>query len=94
MINKNAPLLPEEIISRVRKLGVALLLDGVKKAKISIPMDGCMCAEMKPVGTTRLMIGTALTVETEEGDNLPIKYRGLYETPCRLCYGSGRKSLQ
>ncbi|WP_029201502.1 RraA family protein [Oribacterium sp. NK2B42] len=72
MINKNAPLLPEEIISRVRKLGVALLLDGVKKAKISIPMDGCMCAEMKPVGTTRLMIGTALTVETEEGDNLPI----------------------
>ena len=72
MINKNVPLLPEEIINRVKKLNVALILDGVKKAKISIPMDGCMCAEMKPVGTTRLMVGTALTVETEEGDNLPI----------------------
>ncbi len=72
MINNNAPLLPEEIINRVKKLNVALILDGVKKAKISIPMDGCMCAEMKPVGTNRLMVGTALTVETEEGDNLPI----------------------
>lgn len=72
MINKNAPLLPDEILNRVKKLSVALILDGVKKAKISIPMDGCMCAEMKPVGTTRLMAGTALTVETEEGDNLPI----------------------
>jgi regulator of RNase E activity RraA len=72
MINKNASLLSEEIINRVKKLSVTLLLDGVKKAKISIPMDGCMCADMKPVGTTRLMVGTAITVETEEGDNLPI----------------------
>lgn len=72
MINKNAPLLPEEIINRVRKLSTALILDGVKKAKLDIPRDGCMYAEMRPVGTTRLMAGTALTVETENGDNLPI----------------------
>ena len=40
MINKNAPLLPDEILNRVKKLSVALILDGVKKSKISIPMDG------------------------------------------------------
>ena len=72
MINKNAPLLPEEVINRARKLSVALILDGVKKAKLDIPRDGCMYAEMKPIGTTRLMVGTALTVETEGGDNLPL----------------------
>ena len=54
MINKNAPLLPEEVINRARKLSVALILDGVKKAKLDIPRDGCMYAEMKPIGTTRL----------------------------------------
>lgn len=72
MINKNAPLLPEEVIDRARRLSVPLILDGVKKAKLDIPRDGCMYAEMKPVGTTRLMVGTALTVETEDGDNLPL----------------------
>ncbi len=72
MINKNAPLISDDVIRRVKKLNVPLLLDGVKKAKLSIPQDGCMCAEMKAVGTTRLMVGTAMTVETDEGDNLPI----------------------
>ena len=37
MIEKCAPLLSDDVIKRAEKLGVALLLDGVKKAKIDIP---------------------------------------------------------
>ena len=40
MMNPCAPLLSEDIIKRAENLGVALLLDGVKKAKIDIPNGG------------------------------------------------------
>ena len=72
MINACAPLLAEEVINRAENLGVALLLDGIKKAGIDLPNGGCMDAEIMPVDRGMCVVGTALTVETCDGDNFPI----------------------
>ncbi len=72
MRNPSAPLLPEDVIRRCKKLSVALLLDGVKAAKLDIPNEGCMDAQIMPVARGMTVIGTALTVETQGGDNFPI----------------------
>ncbi len=72
MINENAPLLDKSIIDRCKSLNVPLLLDGVKSAGIKIPNDGCMDACINPVERGMKVIGTALTVETGDGDNFPI----------------------
>lgn len=72
MINKCSPLLPQSVIERAGKLGVALLLDGVTAAGINIPNGGCMDAGIMPVGENMAVVGTALTIETCEGDNFPI----------------------
>lgn len=72
MIEKCAPLLPESVIKRAERLNVPLLLDGVKAAKIELPGGGCMCAEISPVDRGMKVVGTAMTVETDGGDNFPI----------------------
>ena len=72
MINPSAPLLDKAIIERCRSLNVPLLLDGVKAAGIDIPNGGCMDAAINPVERGMIVIGTALTVETQDGDNFPI----------------------
>lgn len=72
MINQCAPLLPAETIERAKKLNVPLLLDGVKAAKIDIPNGGCMDMHINPVERGMTVVGTALTVETANGDNFPI----------------------
>jgi regulator of RNase E activity RraA len=72
MINPCEPLLAPEIIERAEKLNVPLLLDGVKAAKIDIPNGGCMEAAVMPVERGMKVVGTAMTVETDNGNNLPI----------------------
>lgn len=72
MIYSCAPLLSESVIDRAEKLNVPLLLDGVKAAKIEIPNGGCMDAQVMPVERGMAVVGTALTVETQNGDNFPI----------------------
>lgn len=72
MICDCAPLLPESMIRRAKNLNVPLLLDGVKAAKIDIPNGGCMDMEINPVERGMTVVGTALTVETDNGDNFPI----------------------
>lgn len=72
MINTCAPLLPDEVIRRAEKLNVPLILDGVKAAKIDIPNGGCMDMEIMPVERGMTVVGTAMTVETANGDNFPI----------------------
>lgn len=72
MIAPCAPLLPEDVIRRAKKLNVPLLLDGVKAAGIDIPNGGCMDASINPVDRGMTVVGTALTIETENGDNFPI----------------------
>jgi len=70
--NKLPSLLPDDVISRARRLNPALLCDGMKD--MGITMDGCMEASIMPVNPKQnmIMVGTALTVDTDLGDNLPI----------------------
>ena len=72
MINPCAPRLSQEIIDRAKKLNVPLILDGVKAAKIDIPNGGCMDMQINPVDRGMTVVGTALTVESSNGDNFPI----------------------
>lgn len=72
MINDCAALLPEEIIARAEKLNVPLLLDGLNASKIDIPGGGCMDMSIVPVERGMKVVGTAMTVETDHGDNFPI----------------------
>ena len=72
MLNPCAPLLSDEIIRRAKNLNVPLLLDGVKAAKVDIPNGGCMDMHINAVERGMTVVGTALTVETDNGDNFPI----------------------
>lgn len=63
-------LLPNDVIERARKLNPALLCDGMKG--MGIANDGCMEAAMMPVNKNIVMVGTAITVSTDDGDNFPI----------------------
>ena len=72
MLNPCAPLLSDEIIRRAKNLNVPLLLDGVKAAKIDSPNGGCMDMHINAVERGMTLVGTALTVETANGDNFPI----------------------
>lgn len=72
MIHPCAPLVSKELLDRAKKLNVPLLLDGLKAAKIDIPNGGCMDMHIGPVERGMTVVGTALTVETSDGDNFPI----------------------
>lgn len=81
MINPCAELVDEKYLERARKLGVALLCDGAKKAKLDLVNCGCMEASIMPVDRGMTMVGTAMTVETANGDNFPIHVAS-YSAPC------------
>ena len=63
-------LIPSDIIERYSKLSSAQLCDGMEG--LGILRNGAMDATILPVDNRMRMIGTASTVETEEGDNFPI----------------------
>ncbi len=63
-------LLSKEIIERISKLSPALLCDGMKGLGVS--RDGCMEPEIMSIDDQKILIGTAYTVDTEDGDNFPI----------------------
>ena len=71
-MGKMPELLPEDVIERAKKLNPALLCDGMKG--MGVTMDGCMEAAIMPVNPdpALCMVGTALTVDTDLGDNFPI----------------------
>ncbi len=70
--NPNPSLLDEAVVQEAKGLGSALLGDGMK-ALGGIENDGCMSAEMMPATMEVFKFaGTALTVETDHGDNFPI----------------------
>lgn len=71
-IGQMPELLPADVIQRAKKLNPALLCDGMKG--MGVAMDGCMEAAIMPVNPdpALYMVGTALTVETDKGDNFPI----------------------
>ena len=72
MIHPFMPPLSPEIIDRARQLSCSLLLDGAKALGLSLPGGGCLPHAIRPVNQQHKMIGTALTVRTQPGDNRPI----------------------
>lgn len=68
--HKMPELVPAEYVERARKLNAALLADGMKE--LGIYREGVMDAEIMPVDRRSKMVGTAMTVETADGDNFPI----------------------
>ncbi|MCD8223765.1 MAG: RraA family protein [Clostridiales bacterium] len=68
--NSNPVLIDEKVVAQAKQLGSALLADGMKG--MGLEMDGCMEASIMPIGPHMSMAGTALTVETDQGDNFPI----------------------
>lgn len=71
-------LLPEDIIIRAQKLSSTLLSDGMKE--VGIAKYGCMDPGISPVDKAMRVIGTALTVDTSNGDNFPI-HMATYSAP-------------
>lgn len=63
-------LIPQELIDRIKKLSPAQLCDGMEK--LGIERNGCMDASLMPLDSNKVLIGTACTVDTEDGDNFPI----------------------
>lgn len=72
MIHPCIPPLSDEIISRAKNLSCSLLLDGAKALGLSLPGGGCLPHSIRPVNPAHKMVGTALTVCTQPGDNRPI----------------------
>lgn len=68
--NSLPELVPQELIDRVKKLSPAQLCDGMES--LGIERNGCMDANLMPLDETKILIGTACTVDTEDGDNFPI----------------------
>ena len=60
------------LIARAGKLSVSLLLDGAKAAGVALPGGGCLPPVIEPLDRKMKMVGTALTVKTQPGDNRPI----------------------
>ena len=63
-------LIDQSIIERAEKLGTALLCDGMKSLGVSF--EGCMDAGINPVDISMNFVGTACTLSTDSGNNLPI----------------------
>lgn len=63
-------LISEDIIERVKKLSPAQLCDGMEG--LGIARNGCMDGDLLPIDKSKIMVGTACTVDTENGDNFPI----------------------
>jgi len=55
--------LPDDVLERARRLSTTLLSDAMESA-------GTMDHEIKPIGSGMTMVGPAVTVELESGDNL------------------------
>lgn len=62
----------KEWIECAKGLSVSLLLDGAKAAGIALERGGCLSASVSAVNRGHKMVGTAVTVKTQIGDNQPI----------------------
>lgn len=63
-------LIEKELIERASHFSTAELCDGMKD--LNINRDGAMDSALMPIDGNLHMVGTACTVETEDGDNFPI----------------------
>ena len=78
IIHDYPELIPEEYLERAEKLSSANLCDGM--IGLGIPSNGCMRADICAIDPSMKAVGTACTVKTAGGDNLPI-HLCLYTAP-------------
>ena len=71
MIHACMPPLDSTLLARAEKLNCSLLLDGAKLLGLSLPGGGCLPHAIRAVNPDHRMVGTALTVCTQPGDNRP-----------------------
>lgn len=64
-------LIPEELMARAEKLSTPNICDGFAKLKLN-PVNYTMDAAIKPITDDMKIVATAATVDTKDGDNLPI----------------------
>lgn len=64
-------LIPEDLMARAEKLSTPNICDGFAKLKLN-PADYTMDAAIKPITDNMKIVATAATVDTKDGDNLPI----------------------
>jgi 4-hydroxy-4-methyl-2-oxoglutarate aldolase len=69
-LNYTAPLLPEDVIERAKRLNSTLISD-------AMGCTGSMDYKVKPVAEGMKVVGTALTVDMRAGDNLFL-HQGIY----------------
>ena len=72
MFHPCAEPIDERLLARACALSVSLLLDGAKAAGVALPCGGCLPVQIMPLNRRVKMVGTALTVKTQPGDNRPI----------------------
>lgn len=63
--------IPEELIARASRLSTPNLCDGFAKLKLN-PVHYTLDARIKPINDQMKIVATASTVDTKDGDNLPI----------------------
>ncbi|MCD8361840.1 MAG: RraA family protein [Lachnospiraceae bacterium] len=90
--NPNPELLPADVIERAKKLNAALLSDGMKA--LGIKGCGSMDAAMMPVNPSLTMVGTAVTVKTDNGDNFPIHVATYQGGPGYVMVVDGNKNTE
>jgi regulator of RNase E activity RraA len=78
VINQFPELLSEDVLERASKLSSANLCDGM--IGMGLIRDGCMSTGIYPVDPSMKTFGTACTVDTEAGNNLPV-HVALYISP-------------
>mgnify|MGYP000124497156 FL=1 len=76
-------LIPEELLVRAEKLSSPNICDGLTKLKLN-PVNYTMDAAIKPVCDSMKIVATASTVDTKDGDNLPI-HVGIYNCKPGYC---------
>lgn len=64
-------LIPADLIAHAEKLSTPNICDGLAKLKLD-PAKYTMDAAIKPVTDDMKIVATAVTVDTKDGDNLPI----------------------
>lgn len=64
-------LVPPDLMARAEKLSTPNICDGFSKLKLN-PAQYTMDAAIKPIADSMKIVATAATVDTKEGDNLPI----------------------
>ncbi len=70
MVKEFPELLSDEIIARASRLCSTLVCDGMKD--LDVPNGGCVGFGIHAVHPSFKLVGTAMTVETADGDNFPI----------------------